>query len=170
MPDKRSSQRDLVKMEAEEVLEFIHNCHTLYLSTLNRDGTIHSAAMWYGFLGDQVGFSTRPKTQKAKNLLRNPSLTCLFESGSHAYDKLQGVQINGTARILEDPSERFEVMRTAYDRNVAPYSESDREVVEKGATGLLIVAVEPNRIASWDHSKMAPRGVVGRLSSPATDA
>ncbi len=161
-----SDQRSLVRMDATEVLEFLRACHTMYLSTLNRDGTIHSIAMWYGFLGDQVAFSTRVKSQKAQNLMRNPTLTCLFENGSHAYQELKGVQIVGKARVLEDREERFEAFRTAYERNVGSYDETKRDAVERASTGLLIVAVEPIRFASWDHSKLQASGPA-RLSADA---
>lgn len=158
MADGRIDEREHVRMNDSEVLAFLRDCHTMCLSTLNRDATIHSVALWYAFLGDHIAFSTRQKSQKARNLARNPTVTCLFENGSHAYDQLKGVQIVGTARIVEDPSERFEIMRSAYDRNVRKYTDSDRPAVERMERGLFIAVVQPSRRTSWDHTKLPPRG------------
>lgn len=158
MSDAHLDERSLVRMSDEEVVAFLRECHTMSLSTLNGDGTIHSAALWYGFLGDRVVFSTRAKSQKAKNLQRNPNLTSLFENGSYSYDRLKGVEIIGTALPLEKLPDRIEAMRSSYDRNVRAYSECDRATVERMERGLFIAAIEPSRIASWDHTKLAPRG------------
>ena len=75
------SRRDLIKMTPDEVDAFLHETHTMNVATIGRDGTPHLVAMWYGFLGDAPAFWTFGKSQKIKNLERDPRITCLVEDG-----------------------------------------------------------------------------------------
>ena len=74
---------------------------SMTMSTLNADGTIHSVAMWYGFVDGAIGFETKAKGQKVVNLRRNPNITCLVEDGE-SYEELRGVSLVGTAEIIDD--------------------------------------------------------------------
>ena len=74
------NQRAQIKMSPEEVEEFLNERHSMTMSTISGDGTIHSVAMWYGFLEGAIAFETKAKAQKVVNLRRNPALTCLVEA------------------------------------------------------------------------------------------
>ena len=115
-------QRDVIRMTDEEVDEFLSGRHTMSLATLNHDGTIHLVAMWYGFLEGAIAFETKAKAQKVLNLRRNPTITCMVEDGD-TYDELRGVQIVGTAEIVDDPERMFEMGITVFERHVAPYND-----------------------------------------------
>lgn len=148
-------QRHLVKMTPEEVLRFLHEERVMTVSTHNHDGTIHSVAMWYGFLDDAVVFSTRPKSQKALNLRRNPQLTCLVEAGDN-YASLRGVEIVGEAEFLEDPADRSAAMHATHDRYATdPGSARTDQELARSVSSRLIVRVRAQRIASWDHRKLS---------------
>ena len=105
-------QRDQIKMSDEEIDEFLDGKHTISFATMNRDGTIHMVAMWYGFLEGEIAFETKAKSQKVQNLRRNPTITCMVEDGD-TYNELRGVQIVGTAEIVEDPDRMLEMGRSA---------------------------------------------------------
>src|SRR5712691_9989907 len=96
------NQRGLIKMTPEEVDGFLRERHAMTMSTISPDGSIHAVAMYYGFLEGRVAFETKTKSQKVQNLRRNPTITCLVESGPR-YDLLKGVQLVGTAEIIDDP-------------------------------------------------------------------
>ncbi|NIU68002.1 MAG: PPOX class F420-dependent oxidoreductase, partial [Actinobacteria bacterium] len=59
--------------------------------------------MWYVVEDGKVVFRSFTKSQKIVNLQRNPKLTVLVEQGL-AYDDLQGVMIQGTATLVDDPA------------------------------------------------------------------
>ena len=159
------SKRSAVSMTPDEINDFIASSQTATLSTFNHDGTIHSVAMWYGFADDVLSFNTRPKSQKAKNLQRNPQVTCLIWSGTE-YNELKGVEIVGEAVIIEDGGERLRHIRSAYERNINANSSSEdaRLHMANMAASRLIVTLTPRRIVSWDHAK-APRA--GRVPESA---
>ena len=72
-----------------------------------------------------VAFETKAKSQKVMNLRRNPTITCMAEDGQ-SYEELRGVQIVGTAEIVEDPERMFEMGITVFERYVAPYNDDLR--------------------------------------------
>ena len=153
-----SSQRQLVVMHRLEVARFLHESRTAAVSTLNRDGSIHSIAMWYGFIGETIAISTRVHSQKARNIARNPNTTMLIESGCLDYDHLKGVQIVGTADPVQTDQERMELGRSLFSRYVESGSEPPESLVATMVENRLLLKVRPTRVVSWDHSKLPPRG------------
>src|SRR6202011_120902 len=79
---KGVNQRAKIQMSDEEVKQFLDDARTISLASLNADGTIHLVPMWYGFLDGEIAFETKAKSQKVKNLRRNPTITCMVESGT----------------------------------------------------------------------------------------
>src|SRR2546421_4125330 len=109
------NQRDLIKMTPEEVESLLHERRSMTMSTISPDGTIHTVAMWYGFLEGAVAFETKAKAQKVQNLRRNPTITCMVEAGDQ-YNELRGVELVGTAEIVEDPERMFELGISVFER------------------------------------------------------
>ena len=53
--------------------------------------------MFYALLDGRIAFWTYRTSQKARNLARDPRLTCLVEDGED-YFELRGVQVAGVVR------------------------------------------------------------------------
>src|SRR3954471_16443557 len=100
-------QRNKIVMTQDEIDEFLQGRHSMTMSTISGDGSIHSVAMWYGFLEGAVAFETKAKAQKVVNLKRDPRLTCLVEAGE-SYDQLRGVSLVGTGEIVTEPDRIWE--------------------------------------------------------------
>jgi PPOX class probable F420-dependent enzyme len=147
------NQRAQIQMTAEEVDAFLAEKHTMSMATLNRDGSIHLVAMWYGFLEGEVAFETKAKSQKAVNVRRDPSITVMVEVGD-TYEELRGVQIQGTAEVVDDPERMFHLGISVYERHVGPYDEAKRKYVEAMLNKRVVIKVHPERVASWDHRKL----------------
>src|SRR5947208_14390400 len=97
--------RDLIKMTPEEVDAFLHERHTMSVATIGPDGRPHVVAMWYGFLDGKPGFETYRKSQKLKNLERDPRMTCLIEDGDR-YDQVRGDEPVGRGTVVGDKGGR----------------------------------------------------------------
>src|SRR5947199_8271332 len=93
--------RALIKMAPEEVDAFLHERHTMSVATIGPDGRPHVVAMWYGFLDGKPAFETYRKSQKVKNLERDPRMTCLVEDGD-SYEKLRGVELIARGTIIDE--------------------------------------------------------------------
>ena len=88
--------RDRVAMTAADQAALLAGSHKLQLATINRDGTPHLVTMFYVMLDGQIAFWTYRSAQKARNLARDPRVTCLVEAGEE-YFELRGVQVVVTA-------------------------------------------------------------------------
>jgi PPOX class probable F420-dependent enzyme len=146
-------QRDLVKMTPEEVDEFLHERRAMSMCTMNPDGSIHAVAMWYGFLEGAVAVETKAKAQKAQNLRRDPRLTCMFEAGEY-YEELRGVELVGTAEIVEEPERMWELGVDVFERYYSPYTEELRPFIETMLHKRIVVKLHVDRVVSWDHRKL----------------
>src|SRR5688572_33398825 len=97
-------------MTADEVTEFLTSHRKMTLATIGGDGTPHLVAMYYTVMDGQIAFWTYRTSQKALNMARDHRVTCLVEIGDEYFD-LQGVQVNGTVRIIEDQAGVLEIGR-----------------------------------------------------------
>lgn len=141
-------------MSPGEVTAFLAERHTATLCTLNWDGSIHAVGMWYGFLDGQLAVQTKAKSQKARNLARDPRMTLLVEEGER-YDELRGVELVGKAVPVTEAEKLFCVGVSVFDRYVAPYAEQARAAVETMLRKRVAFVLEVGRTVSWDHRKLA---------------
>lgn len=139
-------------MSESEIQDFLAEPgHTLALATVNADGTPHLVAMAYGLLDDRIVLWSYAKAQKVVNLRRDPRLTVMVESGTN-YSELRGVQISGTATLVDDVHTVAEVGAA-----IARHSQGGEvalAAVPRTAAKRVAILVEPARVLSWDHSKL----------------
>jgi len=157
-------QRDLVAMTAEEVAVFLLAGRKVQLATNGQGGFPHLVTMYYVMKGGQITFWTYRSSQKARNLERDPRISCLVESGQEYYD-LRGVLVQGLARRIEDPARVAEIGRlitgvltgggAAGPGPLADAGQLD-EYVARAARKRIAFTVQPDRIISWDHAKLTP--------------
>ena len=147
------NQRGQIKMTPEEVDAFLQERHSMTMSTISPDGSIHSVAMWYGFLEGAVAFETKAKSQKVQNLRRDPRLTCLVEAGD-SYDQLRGVSLVGTGEIVEEPDRIWDLGVSVFERYNAPYTEEMKPFVETMLRKRVVVKLHVQKTVTWDHRKL----------------
>jgi PPOX class probable F420-dependent enzyme len=147
------NQRDLIKMTPAEVDEFLRGRHSMTMSTISPDGSIHSVAMWYGFLEGAVAFETKAKAQKVRNLQRDPRLTCLVEDGE-TYDQLRGVSLVGTGEIVDDPARMWQLGVSVFERYNGPYTDELKPFVEAMLRKRVVVKLHVDKTVTWDHRKL----------------
>jgi PPOX class probable F420-dependent enzyme len=149
-----------ITMSPEEVDAFLTSGMTLQVATNGPRGAPHLAPMWYVMEDGLIVFRSFTKSQKIVNLQRDPRMTVLREEGV-AYAELKGVVIRGTARLETDPEYVLEI----YGRLAAKYAmvgdepvDLDPEALEAAfgrfASKNTAVVVEPERVVSWDHTKL----------------
>lgn len=149
------SNRDAVKMSGDEVEAFLRSARKVQVATVNPDGSPHLSTLFYVVRDGQIAFWTYGKSQKIRNLERDPRITCLVEAGDDYFD-LQGVAISGRAELVRD-AERIREIGTAVAARMAggaDLGELGRAEVERQVRKRVAVVVRPDRTASWDHRKM----------------
>jgi PPOX class probable F420-dependent enzyme len=155
-------QRDTVSMPAADIAALLADGRKLQLATINRDGTPHLVSMFYGMRDGLIAFWTYRASQKARNLERDPRVTCLVEEGDD-YFTLRGVQVAGTVRPIDDLAGVTEVGKLVAARMGSPVvgdlppdqvAAAVDGYVAHAATKRRAYLVEPVRVVSWDHRRL----------------
>ena len=157
-----ASKRSSIAMTPEEIRDYLNGPRALNVATIGSTGHPHIVAMWYcfhggtDFLTGKLCFWTFAKSQKILNLRRNPLISALVEDGTPEYNKLRGVSVEGTGRIIEDYDEILEIGLSVGSRysGAAILSDAARPFVGAQAKKRLGVVIDAERVISWDHSKL----------------
>ena len=152
------SRRDQVRMTDEEVRAYLDASHTVIITSNGVGGYPHPIPMWFVVDdGCVVRMTTFRKSQKVANLRRDPKVSLLLESGEE-YAELRGVVIYGRAEIIEDLDA---IKQTLLDAATRDGTEMDAEaeagmkaVMTRTAEKRVCIRVAPERIVSWDHTKL----------------
>ncbi len=152
------SGRDEVKMNDQEVLDLLAENIKVQVASIGPDGAPHLTTLFYIVRDGLVAFWTYGRSQKIRNLERDPRITALVEGGDD-YFELRGVSISGRAEIVRDYDGIFSIGSEVATRMLAAESfealgDFGRETVEKQAQKRVAVVIHPDHVATWDHRKM----------------
>lgn len=141
-------------MPDDEVAAFIEGSRKMQLATINPDGTPHLVTMFYGLDEGRVAFWTYAKSQKARNLARDPRVSCLVEAGDD-YGELRGVLVYGKAERVDD-RDRVTAVGLLVARRMTPGVPDELLLPYVETTGRKRVAyvVERTKVVSWDHRRL----------------
>ena len=148
-------QREQVAMTAEETAAMLAGSSKLQLASINRDGTAHLVTMFYTMLDGRIAFWTYRSSQKARNIARDPRVTCLVEAGEE-YFELRGVQVAGTASCVSDPDGVLDIGRRIAARMRDVPAGALEDYVSQAARKRFGYIVAPARVITWDHRKLLP--------------
>jgi nitroimidazol reductase NimA-like FMN-containing flavoprotein (pyridoxamine 5'-phosphate oxidase superfamily) len=77
----------------------------------------------------------------------------LAESGA-TYSELRGLMVRGRAEIVDDIDVCLRTMLEVQPRYFGPADPSVQEVLRKQAAKRVVIRIHPERVASWDHTKL----------------
>jgi PPOX class probable F420-dependent enzyme len=148
--------RSAVAMSEAEIEEFLAGDMKVQVASLGPDGSPHLTTLFYVLDEGRIAFWTYGASQKVKNLRRDPRISALVEDGDD-YFELRGVSIRGRARIVDDVEEikAFGTRMTQRMAGGEDLGELGEQIVEQQARKRVVVVVEPDKVASWDHRKMS---------------
>ena len=155
MSETKPAGRKAVTMSEEEVQDFLRSNIKLQVATVGKDGAPHLTTLFYVVQDGLIAFWTYGSSQKVKNLERDPRITALVETGDD-YAELAGVSVQGTAELVRDP-DGIRRIGTAVVTAMAggvDLGELGEQIVEKQVAKRVGILIRPDKIASWDHSKM----------------
>lgn len=141
-------------MSGEEIAAFMEEQRTVICATNGRGGWPHLMPLWYVVRDGEVWAWTYAKSQKVRNLERDPRATLQIEAGD-TYDQLRGVMLEAHTEIHRDPDEVYALgaeLATRYaSARLTPEAE---EVLRAQATKRVALRFVVQRTASWDHRKL----------------
>lgn len=151
------SRRDQIRMSDQEIRDFMTEQQTIIINSIGTDGVPHPMPMWFGVEDDgSVVMTTFTKSQKIRNLERDPRCSLLVEDGSE-YSKLRGVVIYGKAELIPDTDAVTDILVNVSSRSLAGDDvdrKALRSAVRKTAEKRTGIRVRPEKVISWDHRKL----------------
>jgi PPOX class probable F420-dependent enzyme len=146
------SRRDQIRMSDDELREFLAEHRVVTCATIGPGGRPHLMPLWYSADGLVLSGWTYAKSQKAKNLERDPRATLQVEDGEQ-YHELRGAMMECDVEIERDPEKVASYGRALFARFGATGPEVDAMIAGQ-APKRVGLRFTPTRIVSWDHRKL----------------
>ena len=150
------SRRSQIELTPDERAELLDSERIVVVASLGSRGWPHVMPLWYVPRNGEVWIYTYAKSQKVRNLERDPRATLLIEAG-HEYTELRGIQIEAEAEIHREHDTVFALAKELTVR----YAEGIESVSGDAATALaeqarkrVAIHFQPVRVATWDHGKL----------------
>jgi nitroimidazol reductase NimA-like FMN-containing flavoprotein (pyridoxamine 5'-phosphate oxidase superfamily) len=141
-------------MTDDEILELLREGRRAQVACHNPDGSIHLVPMSYVVLDGRLTLWTDPASRKVANLRADRRVTCLVEVGDE-FSEFRAVQLAGEAVIIDDPEDSRRVGEALFARSLGELNDDMRAYVASLVPERVGVAVEAQRVVSWDHRKLA---------------
>ena len=141
-------------MSNEEVVGFLEEQRIVTLATLGRNGWPHLMPLWYVLRDGNIWAWTYAKSQKIKNLERDPRCTLQVEAGV-AYDQLRGVMLRATAVVHRDIDTVAGIGAELTQRYGGGDLSAEMEAAMRAQAAKRVgLSFEISHTATWDHRKL----------------
>jgi PPOX class probable F420-dependent enzyme len=135
------------------VRAFLAEKMVMQCATNGPRGLPHMVALWFVSDGDQLRSWTYAKSQKARNLERDPHATLGLEEGVQ-YHELRGVMLECEVLVERDPERVEQFGLELFARYAGDLTDEIREMVGKQAQKRVGLTFVPTRTVTWDHRKL----------------
>jgi PPOX class probable F420-dependent enzyme len=150
------SRRGQIQLSEAEQRELLEHERIVVVASLGCNGWPHVMPLWYVLRDWELWIYTYAKSQKVRNLERDPRATLLVETG-HEYGELRGVQIEAEAEIHRDHETVFELAKELtlrYAEGLSAVEGDAATALEAQARKRVAIRFEAKRVATWDHRKL----------------
>jgi PPOX class probable F420-dependent enzyme len=150
------SRRAEIQLTADEQRDLLSSERVVVVSSIGLNGWPHSMPLWYVLREGEIWIYTYAKSQKVRNLERDPRATLLIETG-HEYAELRGVMIEAEAEVHHDIDTVFpiaEQLTLRYADGIDSLEGDAREALKAQAAKRVAIRFQALRIATWDHRKL----------------
>ena len=151
------SRRDQIVLTDEEAAAFLDEQRTVICASNGRDGWPHLMPLWYVVRDGELWAWTYAKSQKVRNLERDPRATLQVETGTE-YQELRGVMLKCEVDIRRDTEDVAALGREIFAR----YTGASLETLDPNVA-TMVEGQAPKRVglhfvererATWDHRKL----------------
>jgi PPOX class probable F420-dependent enzyme len=139
-------------MSDDELRAFLAEKKVVTCATIGPNGRPHLMPLWYAAEGTTLRGWTYAKSQKAKNLERDPRATLQVEDGE-MYHELRGVMMECDVAIERDPDKVVNFGMALFQRFGATGPDVEN-MIRGQAPKRIGMTFTPTRIVSWDHRKL----------------
>src|SRR6476469_5443400 len=144
------SRRDQIVLTDAEQRELLDSERIVVVASAGVRGWPHVMPLWYVPRDGEIWIYTYAKSQKVKNLERDPRATLLAETG-HEYGELRGIEIEAEAEIHPDLDTVFEMAKALTSRYAGGAQVDDTAAAALRAQARKRVAIQfaPVCVATW---------------------
>ena len=147
------SRRDLIRMSEDELLAFLDEQMVMQCATVGPRGLPHMVPLWFVSEGTELRGWTYAKSQKARNLERDPRATIGIEAGVQ-YHELRGVMLQCDVHVEREPARVEHFGLALFARYVGDLGPELRQMIAQQAQQRVGLTFTPTRVTSWDHRKL----------------
>ena len=150
-----ASRRDQIRMTEEELRGFVEEQRIMSCATIGPRGRPHLVPLWYMPDGLELRGWTYRRSQKARNLERDPRATLQVEAGTQ-YEELRGLMLETDVVLHRDPEVITGIAMELVDRYNGPGPEFDpvREFFRGQVPKRVGLEFRERSRVSWDHRKL----------------
>jgi PPOX class probable F420-dependent enzyme len=150
------SRRDQIKLTEAEQAELLESERIVIVSSIGPRGWPHSMPMWFTVRDGEIWCWTFAKSQKVRNLERDPRATLLVEAGTE-YTELRGIQIEAEAELIRETpvvAEFGKELAVRYAEGIDSIEGDAAAALEAQAAKRVAIRFVAKRTATWDHRKL----------------
>lgn len=151
------NRRSRIELSDAEIQTFLGEEKVAIVTSFGPRGWPHSMPLWYVVEEGRIRAWTFRKSQKVKNLERDPRATVLVEAGDDEYSELRGVMYEAETRIHDDPETVLDFAGSISTRYAPGGNEPTPEMIEafrQQAPKRVVLEFVPLHTVSWDHRKL----------------
>jgi coenzyme F420-0:L-glutamate ligase/coenzyme F420-1:gamma-L-glutamate ligase len=137
---KRRKQTKLIKTATE----FIRWARVCRVATVSAEGVPHLVPVCHVLVGQKLYFASGSDATKVRNLKANPRITVTADEYSDHWAGLEGVMIQGRARLIERGPEFTRFRGLLYEK----YPQYPKEAA-LATSDSVIIEVTPTRVFTW---------------------
>ncbi len=153
------TRRAEIAMSDGELCAFLAQERTLTCGTLGTDGWPHLMPLWYTVRDGTLWAWTYAKSQKVRNLERDPRCTLQVEAGGAVYSELRGVMLRCEAVLHRDAETVGGFVAELAARYAPPGADpaTMREGFARQIPKRVAIEFAERDRVSWDHRKLGGR-------------
>ncbi len=150
------SRRAEIQLTPGEQRELIESERVVVVASFGPRGWPHLMPLWYVPRDGEIWIWTYAKSQKVRNLERDPRATLLIETG-HEYSELRGLMIEAEAEIHRDVdtiAAFAEQLTVRYAEGIESVEGDAKGALKAQAAKRVALSFRALRTATWDHRKL----------------
>ena len=140
-------------MSDAELRAFLGERVVMQCATIGPNGRPHMVPLWYVPDGVELTSWTYAKSQKSKNLERDPRATVGIETGVQ-YHELRGVTFECDVELEREPERVESYGLRLFERLAGELTPEMRAMIAQQAQKRVGMRFVPTHIVSWDHGKL----------------
>jgi len=149
------SRRDQITMTDEEVLTFLDEEKTVICASNGKDGWPHLMPLWFVVRDGELWAWTYAKSQKVRNLERDPRASIQVEAGTE-YQELRGVMFECEVALHRETDDVGALGIEIFTRygGGGPLDDNTKAMIAQQAPKRVGLQFQERKRVTWDHRKL----------------